>query len=277
MILLQPITTAQTVAILANIAKADLPIIGATFELFDSYSGNVLTTTADIVADGFKQQTDLIIPGLVNERQYQLTVTTIITEGGGDTTIFRDDVPVTDVLLNQDENAGGNPVLGELNINPSKMPGDSWAGFSSITVPITDPYWINVSVGETILLWGDDANWAVFTVSAKTSIEGNTLFSIAHGNVGIETLGVVPSTFNIYRIASINRWLETLNGVDVTTTILKDSVYVSGQLEVTGNNEQRLASTESYTINNGEHVIFNDTQPADSRDTQRKVIFNDIK
>lgn len=91
MILLEPITTAQTVKFLPNVRKGDLPISGATFEFTDSYSGNTIIETANVVPEGFAAASVLTVE-LENERRYQLTVK------NGDVTIFRDTVWVSNQL-----------------------------------------------------------------------------------------------------------------------------------------------------------------------------------
>lgn len=91
MILLEPITTAQTVKFLPNVRKGDLPINGATFEFTDSYSGNTIIETANVVPEGFAAASVLTVE-LENERRYQLTVK------NGDVTIFRDTVWVSNQL-----------------------------------------------------------------------------------------------------------------------------------------------------------------------------------
>lgn len=97
MILLEPITTAQSVSMLTNVQREDLPIVAASFEFLDGYSGQTFSTTADIVASGFKQSADIALL-LQGNRQYQLTVK------NGDVTILRDIVFVSDQIETEGTN-----------------------------------------------------------------------------------------------------------------------------------------------------------------------------
>lgn len=88
MVLLEPITTEQTIKFLADINKEDLPLANATFEFLDSYSGQTITETADIVRSGFVNAATITVD-LQDERRYQLSV----SHGGS--VIFRDTVFVS--------------------------------------------------------------------------------------------------------------------------------------------------------------------------------------
>ena len=87
MILLQQTTSAQTVRFLPNISKGST-VNGATFEFFDSYSGQTISTSGNVVPDGFRHSVTLTVV-LENDRRYELTVRS------GTETIYTDTVFVS--------------------------------------------------------------------------------------------------------------------------------------------------------------------------------------
>ena len=101
MILLQKTTDPQTVTILADVDRDDLPLAGVSFDFTDLYSGSLITATGTLTRSGIATTAEITVD-LREDSKYDLRVTSNSIEIYKDTVFITNQSPETYSVNNGD-------------------------------------------------------------------------------------------------------------------------------------------------------------------------------